>query len=624
MEHQRDSWSQADKKTQQFPHSFVRTYLRLLKAVRPYYGQLLLALLCMVVLAATTGLYAYLVGPMLKFLVSRGSQGTEQILTIVPGFLRVQGLNRESMMVMLPVLILVIAALKGISYFGQFYLMGRVGQKVVADLRQSMFNTLCAMSPSYFSATATGQIISRFTNDVYAVEQAVTYAVAAYLRDSMQVIILTVLAFVLDWQLAIIAFVVMPVALFPIVHFGKRLKKVSTDSQVTLGALADRLHEGVKGMRIVQVFGGEEYEQEKFQRQNQTYLQIMLKSFAVRALQSPVMEFLGAAGLAAVIWYSSSRISQGSLDPGDFISFFAAVMMLYNPLKSLGRIGNITAAGVAGAERVFELLDERSAVVEKANAKQMPRMSQELRFNDVHFSYGSKEVIRGVSFVARPGDVLALVGPSGAGKSTIVNLIPRFFDPTEGAILVDGIDLREFSLASLRANIGMVTQEIILFNDTVANNIAYGPLSSKMSLLQDVARRANALDFIEHLPDGFDTRIGEGGIRLSGGQRQRIAIARALLKDAPILILDEATSSLDTQSEREVQKALDELMKDRTTLVIAHRLSTIYKAKNILVLDKGKIIEHGDHEQLLEKGGLYRKLYDMQFLDLADMGEDEP
>ncbi len=617
MGQMQDSSEQLDAKIKsQRPHSFVGTYLRLLKAVRPYFGQLLLALLCMIVLAGTTGLYAYLVGPMLKFLVSRGTQGGEQIFTLVP-WLQVSALDRDSMLVMLPFVILIIAAVKGLSYFGQFYLMGRVGQKVIADLRQGMFRTLCGLSPSYFSSTATGQIISRFTNDVYAVEQAVTYAVAAYLRDSMQVVILTVLAFVLDWQLALIAFVVMPVALFPIVHFGKRLKKVSTDSQVTLGALADRLHEGVKGMRIVQVFGGEEYEQKKFALENRNYLKIMLRSFAVRALQSPVMEFLGAAGLAAVIWYSGSRISQGTLDPGNFISFFAAVMMLYNPLKSLGRIGNITAAGVAGAERVFELLDEHSTVSEKPDALQLSGIRENLKFHDVHFSYGGKEVLCGVSFIAKPGQVIALVGPSGAGKSTLVNLIPRFFDPTKGSIFIDGVDLRDFSLASLRDKIGMVTQEIVLFNDTVANNIAYGPLSSKKNMLEEVSRRANALDFIEQLPDGFDTRIGEGGIRLSGGQRQRIAIARALLKDAPILILDEATSSLDTQSEREVQNALDELMKDRTTLVIAHRLSTVYRANNILVIDSGKIIEQGDHRELLAAGGLYRKLYDMQFLDVG-------
>ncbi len=596
--------------------TFLGTYWRLLGAVRPYSGQLVLAVVCMIVLAGATGLYAYLVGPLLKFLVSRGHAGGREIMELVPG-LPVEQLDRSAMLGLLPLFILGLAAVKGTAYFGQFYLMGRVGQKVVADLRIRMFERLCGLSPAYYTDTATGQIISRFTNDVYAVEQAVTYAVAAYLRDSMQVIVLTVLAFVLDWQLALIAFVVMPVALWPIVSFGKRLKRVSTASQVSLGSIADRLHEGVKGMRVVQVFGGERHEQARFASENRNYLRIMLRSFTVRALQSPVMEFLGAAGLAATIYYAGSRLADESLDPSHFISFFAAVMMLYNPLKSLGRIGNVTAAGVAGAERVFELLDQASTVHDAPDAVALPGFERALVFEDVHFGYRpeqpEREVLRGVSLSARRGEVVALVGPSGAGKSTLVNLIPRFFDPTAGRLSIDGHDLRRVTLDSLRAQVGMVTQEVILFNDTVANNIAYGPLAARRGQLRQVAARAHALGFVEALPQGFDTRIGEGGIRLSGGQRQRIAIARALLKDAPILILDEATSSLDTEAEREVQQALEELMRDRTTFVIAHRLSTIFRADRILVLDDGRIIESGDHQSLLAAGGNYRRIYDLQF-----------
>jgi subfamily B ATP-binding cassette protein MsbA len=607
--------------------SFLGTYWRLLGAVRPYSGQLILAVVCMIVLAGATGLYAYLVGPLLKFLVSRGHTGGREILELVPG-LPVEQLDRTAILGLLPLFILGLAAVKGTAYFGQFYLMGRVGQKVVADLRIRMFERLCGLSPAYYSDTATGQIISRFTNDVYAVEQAVTYAVAAYLRDSMQVIVLTVLAFVLDWQLALIAFVVMPVALWPIVSFGKRLKRVSTASQVSLGTIADRLHEGIKGMRVVQVFGGERHEQARFASENRNYLRIMLRSFTVRALQSPVMEFLGAAGLAATIYYAGSRLADESLDPSHFISFFAAVMMLYNPLKSLGRIGNITAAGVAGAERVFELLDQASTVQDAPDAQALVGFERELVFEDVHFGYRSeqpeREVLRGVSLSARRGEVVALVGPSGAGKSTLVNLIPRFFDPTAGRVSIDGRDLRRVTLDSLRAQVGMVTQEVILFNDTVAANIAYGPLADRRDRLRQVAGRAHALGFIEALPQGFDTRIGEGGIRLSGGQRQRIAIARALLKDAPILILDEATSSLDTEAEREVQQALEELMRDRTTFVIAHRLSTIFRADRILVLDDGRIIESGDHQSLLAAGGTYRRLYDLQFADDRRGRDDGP
>jgi ATP-binding cassette, subfamily B, bacterial MsbA len=600
-------------------NSFIGTYLRLLGAVKPHAKELTGAALCMVLLAATTGVYAYLVGPLLKFLVTRGTEGADEILALLPG-VHVAGWDKTTLLYVLPGFILGVALLKGVSYFGQFFLMGLVGQKVVADLRYKMFEHITSLSPAFFHKTQTGQVLSRFTSDVYAVEQAVTYSVASYLRDTMEILVLTVLAFFLDWQLALLAFVVAPAAVFPIIHFGKRLKVVSKASQVSLGFIADRLQETIRGMRIIQVFCAEGYERGEFHKENQKYFQIMRRSFAVRALQSPVMEILGAAGLAGTIWYAGSRISFGTLDPGHFISFFATVMLLYNPVKSLGRIGDVTAAGVAAAERVFELLDEQSEVLDRPGAQPIHRFMKELVCDDVCFSYGRTEVLRGVTFSARRGEVVAIVGPSGAGKSTLVNLIPRFHDVWNGRILLDGRDVRDLTLESLRAQIGMVTQEVILFNDTVTANIAYGKDHREMNRIREAAERAHALDFIEALPNGFETRIGEGGIKLSGGQRQRIAIARALMKNAPLLILDEATSALDSESEREVQAALDALMQDRTTLVIAHRLSTIYRADRILVMDQGKIVEEGKHETLLAASGLYRRLYDLQFKDNGNEG----
>jgi subfamily B ATP-binding cassette protein MsbA len=601
--------------------SFVVIYWRLLGTVRPYLRQLFAALACMIVLAATTGLYAYMVGPLLKFLITRGEHGGFEILSMVPG-LKVDTLDRESMLAALPLFILGVALIKGISYFGQFYLMGMVGQRVVADLRDRMFARLTSLSPAYFQRTPTGQILSRFTNDVYAIEQAVTYTVATYLRDGLQVAVLLVLAFILDWQLALITFVVMPLAIFPIVHFGKRLKQVSLESQSSLGNIADRLHEAIRGMRIIQVFNAEQYERERFHQENRSYFRIMHRSFMVRALQSPVMEILGAFGLAATIWYAGGRMTAGSLDPGHFVSFFAAVLMLYNPTKSLGRIGDLAATGVAAAERVFTVLDEPDEITERPGARALQTFEREIVFDNVRFSYGSVEVLKGVSFTARRGEVLAIVGASGAGKSTLVNLIPRFFDISSGRITIDGFDIRDLQLRSLRNLLGMVTQEVLLFNDTVAGNLAYGLRHVDPAHLREVARRAHALEFIEALPQGFETHIGEGGIKLSGGQRQRIAIARALMRNAPILILDEATSSLDSESEREVQDALEVLMRDRTTLVIAHRLSTIRRSDRILVLDDGRIVEAGNHKELIDRSGVYRRLYDLQFEETREPATD--
>jgi subfamily B ATP-binding cassette protein MsbA len=593
--------------------SFVRTYLRLLGTVRPYLGGLAGALLCMVLLAATTAIYAWMVGPLLKFLITRGGEGGAEILHLMPG-VDPSGLDRGQMLVWLPLFILMIAAVKGISYFGQFYLMGMVGQRVIRDLRTRMFARITEMSPAFYHRTPTGQIVSRFTNDVYAIEQAVTFAVASYLRDTLEIVALAVTAFLLDWKLSLIAFVVMPAAIVPIVTFGKRLKTVSLDGQNSLGRIADRLQEAIRGMRIIQVFGAEPAERRRFGEEAEGYFRIMRRSFAVRALQSPVMEFLGAAGLAATIGYAGSRVASGTLDPGHFISFFAAVMLLYNPLKSLGRMGDVTAAGVAAAERVYALLDTPSPVSDRPGAVAAPGFREELVFDSVTFAYEDTEVLHGVSFRARRGEMVALVGPSGSGKSTLVNLIPRFYDVSSGAVRMDGRDIREFTLSSLRALIGMVTQEVILFNDSVRANVCCGRPAADERLWQ-VLERANARSFVERLPQGLDTRIGEGGILLSGGERQRLAVARALLKDAPLLILDEATSALDSESEREVQAALEELMRSRTTLVIAHRLSTVYRADRILVLDEGRLVEEGSHPALLKAGGLYRKLYDMQFAE---------
>jgi len=519
------------------------------------------------------------------------------------------------MILLLPIAIILLFLLKGIFDYGQAYLMNFVGLRVVADIRQRLYDHLQNLSLSFFTRTPTGVLISRITNDVNLVQGAVSNAITGLIKDAVTILALTVVVFYRDWKLGIIAFIVFPIAIIPIKEFGKRLRKFSRKGLQRMGSLTTFLHETITGNRIVKAFNMEEYEKRRFAEENERYFKIFLKRVKIRAISHPLMELLGGIGIAIILWVGGYSVVRGDVTPGTFFSFMAALLMLYAPVRNLNKVNLEVQEGLAAAARIFELLDTVTEVKEEKDAISLPLISKGIEFKEITFKYDSAPVLKSLSLHVRVGEVIAIVGMSGAGKTSLVNLLPRFYDVDDGQILIDGFDIRKVTLKSLREQIGLVTQQTILFNDTVRNNIAYGSLLRSEQEIMEAAKAANAHDFILRFSQGYDTAIGEGGVKLSGGERQRISIARAILKNAPILILDEATSSLDSDSEAEVQVAMDTLMKGRTVFVIAHRLSTIRNANRIVVLSNGEMIEQGTHEELMALNGEYRRLYDLQFRD---------
>jgi subfamily B ATP-binding cassette protein MsbA len=572
----------------------VNELYRLLAYARPYRGRLAAALAAMAVYGAGNAYLATLIRPIFD-----------------------EVLPNQRRLLQVIVAILVVYVVKGLGAYGSAYLMADVGQRVVRDLRSELFRHMLGQSAAFFSLQTTGRLMSRITNDVSLLQRAVAETIGDLARESLTLLFFAAVLVYYDARLALVCFTGAPLIVYPLVQFGRRVRRTSRRSQEALEHMSHVSAEAFTGHRIVKAFGAEAREAEKFDRASWHFFRTSMRVARVMSLLSPLMELVGGVAFVLALWYGSREIAAGRLSTGEFVTFITALFMMYAPARKLSRVNADLQQAAAAAERVFEVLRTHSEVLDQPGAVAMPRFSRDIEFRDVWFSYDGSDAVtlNGVSFTVRAGQTLAIVGRSGAGKTTLVNLVPRFYDPTRGAILVDGADTRSVTLSSLRSQIGIVTQETVLFDDTVAANIAYGRPAATRAEIESAARAAHAHEFIAAMDDGYDTMIGERGQRLSGGQRQRLAIARAIVRDAPILVLDEATSALDAESEALVQDALANLMRNRTSFVIAHRLSTVRRADVIHVLDAGRIVESGSHEELIARGGAYAKLYELQLLD---------
>ncbi len=568
------------------------------ESVRQYAGWLGMAIICMAVVSAATALSAWLMEPVVNELFI--------------------GQNRD-MLWLVGGAIVVTFAVKGIANYAQSVLMSYVGLRIVSDSQNRLFSHLAHMDLAFFHRHAVGGLISRFTVDIHAMRGAVSNALTSLGKDLMSLVGLVAVMFLQDFELAIIAFVVFPIAIYPIVRLGRRLRKAVANTQKEMGLLTSLLNQTFQGIRVVKAYGMEAYEATRVGEIIERTFKLTMKAAKTRSLSSPIMETLGGVAVGMVVVYGGYRVIENQTDPGSFFSFITALLMAYEPMKRLANLNANIQAGLAGAERMFEMLDTKPDITEKPDAAALEVTAGHIQLTDVLFGYESETAaIDRLSLDVPAGKTVALVGPSGAGKTTILNLIPRFYDVDAGSVRIDGVDVRDVTLASLFSAIAIVSQEVTLFDDTVRANIAYGRAGASDDEIEAAAKAAAAHDFILELPGGYDTVVGEQGLKLSGGQRQRLAIARAILKDAPILLLDEATSALDTESERQVQSALDNLMAHRTALVIAHRLSTVVHADLIYVVVDGKIAEQGTHDELIAKGGHYARLYELQFRESAN------
>ncbi len=575
-------------------------YRRLIReAVTPYLGRFLLAGLCMAAVAGSTAALAWLMDPVVSqvFVAKRADLLWPVGLAVFATF-----------------------AVKGLATYGQTLIMTRVGQTVLTDLQNRLFRHLLLMDLKFFAAHRTGALVSRLTTDINMMRLAVSTALTGLGRESLSIILLVAVMFYQDWLLASVAFIAFPATVIPISTLGRRLRKVTANTQAQTGALMTVLEQSLGGIRLVKAYRMEAYEASRAEALTHAIRTLIVKAERVKALASPLMETMGGVAVTVVIIYGGWRVIEGATTAGAFFSFITALLSAYRPMKALSNANAAVNEGIAGAERLFAVLDIAPGVQEKPGAPALTVTRGDVQFDRVSFSYTDADVLAGVSFTAAAGQTTALVGPSGSGKTTILNLITRFYDVNAGAIAIDGVNVTDVSLASLRDSIALVSQDIVLFDDTVRANIGYGRPGATATEIEDAARAALAHDFIADLPAGYDTLVGERGQSLSGGQRQRIAIARAILKNAPILLLDEATSALDAETERQVQAALGRLKQGRTTLVIAHRLSTVASADRIVVVDKGRVAETGNHQALIASGGLYAHLHGLQFAGAAADG----
>lgn len=579
--------------------TWVLTRRLLKEGVRPYAGRIWLSMLFMAIASAATGLSAYLMKPIVnQVFVSKNADMLWPIAgAVISTFL-----------------------VKGVSSYAQSNLVSWVGLRIIADMQNRLFAHLMRMDLAFFHGGSTGALVSRFTVDINMMRAAVSNSLVAIGRDTLSALILIGVMFWNDWALAAVSFFVFPAAIQPIAKLGKRMRRVTVNTQEQMGLFNTLLEQSFQGVRMVKAYGMELYEQSKIAAISEEVFRLTFKSSRVRAASSPIMESLGGVAVSVVIIYGGHRVIVGETDPGAFFSFMTALLMAYEPVKRLANLNTDLQAGMAAAERLFQLLDSEPTINDRPDSAELQVNGGAIRFDDVRFAYeADKTALNGLSLDVPAGKKVALVGASGGGKSTILNLIPRFYDVGSGRVAIDGQDLRDVTMASLRAQIALVSQEVSLFDDTVRANIGYGRAGASEDDIIAAAKNAAAHDFISALPNGYDTVVGEHGVKLSGGQRQRLSIARAMLKNAPILLLDEATSALDTESERQVQAALETLMVGRTTVVVAHRLSTIVDADLIHVIDRGQVAESGNHGELLAREGLYARLWALQFAEDGDL-----
>lgn len=572
----------------------MHLFKRLLIYSKPYKWRILLSALASIVVGGMDSAFAYLSGPLLKQLFSS---------------------NNHLMLQLLPMGIIAIFLIRGLGRYVNEYFIRTAGQLAIQDIRNDLYRRTMGLGLGYFHRNQTGTLMSRVLNDVTLMQEGVGQVITSFFRDGFGALFLLGVIFYLNWQLALIAFLVIPATVYPAQKIGRRIKKNSRESQGRMGNLSSMLQETFAGIKVIKAFGLEERETGKFESVNREFYRFMRKGIKYEGLSVPVMEILTSFGIAGVLWFGGYQVINNTMKPEALLSFLAAMVLLYNPIKKLSNAHNILQRSLGAAERVFETIDEKPEITDPPRPLELPPVSGKVAFQNVSFRYGDAEewVLRSITLEACQGEIIALVGPSGGGKTTLVSLITRFYDVSSGAVLIDDQDIRALRVRDLLSQIALVDQETVLFNDTIAGNIRYGRPGATQDEVEHAARAAFAHDFILDMPGGYQTSIGDRGTRLSGGQRQRICIARAILKDAPILILDEATSALDMESEQMVQRALNNLMKNRTTFVIAHRLSTILHANRIVVLENGTIVEAGRHDQLLTRQGAYKRLYDMQF-----------
>ncbi len=565
-------------------------YKRLYPFIKPYLLKIFLACACAIPLSLCAAITASLVKPTLDDVF----------------------LNKDLRMLnLIPIVIISIYITKGIFEYAYSYLISSTGQRIVTAIRNRIYEHLQTLSLSYFQTNPTGKLISKVTLDVQLVEAAINKSIIAIIRESMTITSLVFVMVTKDYKLSFITFLILPWAIIPILLFGKKSRKFSTRHQEKRSYISTLLHETISGNRIVKAFGMEEYEKKRFSEENLKLFKIILKKLKNKAISSPVMELIGGLTASAVIFYGGWNVLSGNSTPGTFFSFVSAMLLLYGPSKNINNSYQDIQDGLAAAKRVFEIFDTEPEIKEKADAVSIQCKNSSVRFKNVTFSYDKDPVLHNIELYVKPHETIAIVGMTGSSKTTLVNLIPRFYDVDSGSIQIDGIDIRDVTLKSLRSKISIVNQHPFLFNDSLKNNIAYGDNTQSLDKIIEAAHDACAHQFINEMPDKYGTVIGEHGVKLSGGQRQRIAIARAILKNAPILIFDEATSSLDTNLEKAIQSSLEKLIKNKTTFIVAHRLSTIRNADRIIVLSNGRIVEQGSHDKLFQQKGEYSKLYEI-------------